>query len=230
MNKYYEGNEKLLVSVDCIVLGFERNKLKLLIGKRKVEPGAGEWSLYGGFVRSDEDLKDAAFRVLYECTGIKDIFMQQVGAFGLVHRDPGDRVISIAYCALINAHEYDDSLLEKYGLQWVYIDQIPPLFGDHKSMIDKALTLLREQLPVKPISIPLLPDLFTLSQLQHVHEAVLGEEIDKRNFRKKLKQLDYIEKTPYIDKVTSKRGAALYRFNVKVYKKIAKIKDKPFVL
>ena len=218
MNEYYKGEPKILVSVDCIVLGFENKKLRLLVGKRKVEPGSGKLSLYGGFVREDESLKQAANRVLCQCTGIKDIYMLQVGAFGETDRDPGDRVISIAYCALINAPDYDRQLLEKNDLQWVDIDKIPELYGDHIAMVQMALSQLRKLLNRTPVSLSLLPELFTLTQLQHVHEAILGAEVDKRNFRKRIKQTDFIEKTSFIDKVTSKRGAALYRFNRQAFK------------
>ena len=217
MNKYYKGEPKLLVSVDCIVLGFENKKLQLLVGKRKVEPYSGKLSLYGGFVRENESLKEAANRVLYQCTGINDIYMRQVGAFGETDRDPGDRVISIAYCAPINVSAYDHQLLEENDLQWVDIDTLPELYGDHIAMVQMALSQLRKLLHKDPISFNLLPDLFTLTQLQHVHEAILGTEIDKRNFRKRIKQIDFIEKTNFIDKITSKRGAALYRINKQAY-------------
>ena len=218
MNEYYKGEPKLLVSVDCIVLGFEDKKLKLLVGKRKVEPRRGKLSLYGGFVRQDESLKEAANRVLYQCTGICDNYIRQVGAFGDIDRDPGDRVISIAYCALTNVADYDKNLLAKYDLKWVDLNKLPDLYGDHIEMVKLALAQLRKLLNTEPISFNLLPHLFTLTQLQHVHEAILGVEIDKRNFRKKIKLIDFIERTELIDKVTSKRGAALYRFNRKTYK------------
>ena len=217
MNKYYKGEPKLLVSVDCIVLGFENKKLQLLIGKRKVEPYSGKLSLYGGFVRENESLKEAANRVLFQCTGINDIYMQQVGAFGETDRDPGDRVISIAYCALINVSDYDHSLLEEHDLQWVDINKLPNLFGDHIEMVQQALKQLRKLINKDPLGFNLLPELFTLTQLQNVHEAIMGVEIDKRNFRKRIKQIDFIEKTQFIDKVTSKRGAALYRINKQAY-------------
>lgn len=217
MNKYYKGEPKLLVSVDCIVLGFENKKLQLLIGKRKVEPYSGKLSLYGGFVRENESLKEAANRVLFQCTGINDIYMQQVGAFGETDRDPGDRVISIAYCALINVSDYDHSLLEENDLQWVDINKLPNLFGDHIEMVQQALRQLRKLINKDPLGFNLLPELFTLTQLQNVHEAIMGVEIDKRNFRKRIKQIDFIEKTQFIDKVTSKRGAALYRINKQAY-------------
>lgn len=217
MNKYYKGEPKLLVSVDCIVLGFENKKLQLLVGKRVVEPYSGKLSLYGGFVREDESLKEAANRVLYQCTGISNIYMRQVGAFGETDRDPGDRVISIAYCALINVSDYDRKLLEENDLQWVDINNLPDLYGDHIEMVQIALSQLRKLINKDPLGFNLLPELFTLTQLQNVHEAILGIEIDKRNFRKRIKQIDFIEKTDLIDKVTSKRGAALYRINKEIY-------------
>ena len=217
MTKYYLGEPKLRVSADCIILGFKNNKLQLLIGRRPVDPGKGQWSLYGGFVQETESLTDAAKRVLQMYTGIHNLYMRQVAAFGEVERDPGDRVVSIAYCALINVDDYDNRLLDKYGLLWADLDKLPPLFGDHNEMIQLALFQLRKNISTEPFGFKLLPDLFTLTQLQHVYEAILGENIDKRNFRKRIKQIDFIEKTDLIDKTSSKRGASLYRFNKKIY-------------
>ena len=217
MTQYYREHSKVWVSVDCIVFGFENNQLKLLIGRRQMDPGRGEWSLYGGFVRDDESLDEAANRVLYSLTGLKEIYMKQVGAFGAVDRDPGERVISVAYCALINVNDYDDKLRQQYELEWADLGQLPKLYSDHNQMVSKAISLLRRRIKTEPLSFNLLPDLFTLTQLQHVYEAILGSPIDKRNFRKRIKQIDFIEKTELIDKKTSKRGAALYRFNKKAY-------------
>lgn len=217
MTQYYSEHSKVWVSVDCIVFGFENNQLKLLIGRRQMDPGRGEWSLYGGFVRDDEGLDEAANRVLYSLTGLKEIYMKQVGAFGAVDRDPGERVISVAYCALINVNDYDDKLRQQYELEWADLGQLPKLYSDHNQMVSKAISLLRRRIKTEPLSFNLLPDLFTLTQLQHVYEAFLSSPIDKRNFRKRIKQIDFIEKTELIDKKTSKRGAALYRFNKKMY-------------
>lgn len=217
MTGFYGEYSKVWVSVDCIIFGFDHDKLKLLIGKRKMEPGRGEWSLYGGFVAPDENLEDAASRVLLDLTGLKKIYMKQVGAFGAIDRDPGERVISVAYCALINVNDYDQSLLEEHDVQWVELEKLPRLYSDHNKMVNKAITMLRRRINTEPLSFNLLPELFTLTQLQHVYEAILGEEIDKRNFRKKIKTIDFIEKTDLIDKETSKRGAALYRFNKMMY-------------
>jgi hypothetical protein len=182
-----------------------------------MDPGRGEWSLYGGFVNANEDVDDAANRVLYDLTGIKKLYMKQVGAFGAIDRDPGERVISIAYCALINVTDYDDSLRKQYELEWFNLDEMPKLYSDHNDMVKKAIFMLRQRIKTEPLSFNLLPNLFTLTQLQSVYEAILGTNIDKRNFRKRIKTLDFIEKTELIDKLHSKRGAALYRFNKKTY-------------
>lgn len=217
MTSYYFEHQKVYVSVDCIIFGFDENKLKILIGKRQMDPGRGEWSLYGGFVATDESVDDAAHRTLYELTGMRNVYMRQVGAFGSVNRDPGERVISIAYYALINVRDYDDRLRQEHGVEWVDIESIPPLYSDHKQMVSKARKLMREKLRTEPIGFRLLPTLFTLTQLQRLYEAVNGEELDKRNFRKRIKEMDFIEKTELIDKKGSKRGAFLYRFNRSAY-------------
>ncbi len=214
---YYGIFQKAFVAVDCIIFGFEDRKLKLLLGKRQMDPGRGEWSLYGGFLRSDESVDEAADRVLMELTGLKHLYMKQVATFGAVDRDPGERVVSVAYCALINVKDYDRQLLEEHGVEWVELNQLPKLYSDHNEMVRKAITLLRKRINSEPLIFNLLPSLFTLTQLQHVYEAILGEEIDKRNFRKRIKQIDFIEKTELIDKLSSKRGAALYRFNKRMY-------------
>ena len=219
MTRYYSEHSKVWVSVDCIIFGFDHDKLKLLIGRRQMDPGRGEWSLYGGFVGPDESLEEAANRVLLNLTGLKKLYMRQVGAFGEIDRDPGERVISVAYCALINVKDYDESLLEEHGVQWMSLDELPQLYSDHNKMVKQAVSQLRKRLKTEPISVNLLPELFTLTQLQHVYEAFLGDELDKRNFRKRIKQMDFIEKTDLIDKTTSKRGAVLYRFNKRNYKK-----------
>lgn len=217
MTDFYKEHSKVYVSVDCIIFGFEANKLKLLIGNRRMDPGRGEWSLYGGFVKENESLDDAANRTLRDLTGLDNLYMKQVGAFGAVNRDPGERVISVAYCALINVKDYDNELREKHQLKWIDVEKMPRLYSDHNEMVRKAINLLRRRISTEPLSFNLLPELFTLTQLQHVYEAILGEEIDKRNFRKKIKTIDFIEKTDKIDKITSKRGAALYCFNKEAY-------------
>lgn len=218
MNEYYIEHQKILLSVDCIIFGFEDYQLKVLIGHRNMDPGRGAWSLYGGFVRNDESLDEAADRTLFELTGLHHVYMRQVGAFGNVDRDPGARVVSVAYCALINVKDYDRSLLEKHNVQWVNIDELPEMFSDHQEMIAKARKLMQVKMKSQPVGFELLPPLFTLTQLQRLYEAVQGAELDKRNFRKRIKEMGSIEKTRLIDKTGSKRGAYLYRFNEKTYR------------
>ena len=217
MTTFYSEFQKVLLSVDCIIFGFTDNKLKILIGKRNMDPGRGEWSLYGGFVRGDESLDEAANRTLFELTGLRKVFMQQVGAFGNIDRDPGERVVSVAYYALINVKDYDEELRKQHGVEWVDLNNIPQMYSDHNDMVRRARKLMRQKMKTEPVGFELLPSLFTLTQLQRLYEAVNGEELDKRNFRKRIKDMDYIEKTELIDKKTSKRGAALYRFNKKAF-------------
>ena len=217
MTKFYSEHSKVWLSVDCIIFGFDEGKLKILIGRRKMDPGRGEWSLYVGFVRSDEGIDDAANRVRYELTGLRNLYMRQVGAFGNVDRDPGERVVSIAYYALINVKDYDDHLRKEHGVEWVSFDELPQLYSDHNEMVDKALRMMRQKLATEPIGFRLLPSLFTLTQLQRLYEAVNGEALDKRNFRKRIFDMGCIENTGLIDKTYSKRGAYLYRFNNRIY-------------
>jgi ADP-ribose pyrophosphatase YjhB (NUDIX family) len=217
MTTYYSEFQKVLLSVDCIIFGFDNNKLKILIGKRNMDPGRGEWSLYGGFVRNDESLDEAAHRTLRELTGLRNIFMRQVGAFGNLDRDPGERVVSVAYYALINVKDYSERQRKQHDVEWVNIEDIPQMYSDHNEMVVKARKLMKQKMKTDPVGFELLPDLFTLTQLQRLYEAVNGEELDKRNFRKRIKEMDFIEKTDLIDKKTSKRGASLYRFNKKAF-------------
>ena len=216
---YYDNyaQEKMLVSVDCIIFGFDEGKLKILIGRRKYDPGRGEWSLYGGFVAAAESVDAAASRVLYELTGMRDVYMQQVGAFGHVDRDPGARVVSVAYYALINVKDYDEKLRVEHGVEWVDVEKMPSMYSDHQKMVARARKMMQDKLKTEPAGFNLLPPLFTLTQLQRLYEVVYGQELDKRNFRKRVKDMESIEKTELIDKKSSKRGAALYRFNDKIY-------------
>ena len=218
MEHFYNDHDRLLVSVDCIVFGFDEGELRVLMGKRKMDPGRGQWSLYGGFVGANESINDAARRVLYALTGLKDLYMKQVGAYGDVDRDPGARVISISYYSMINVADYDQAQQQEHDVAWVNIEQLTEMYSDHRKMVLKARRMMQEKISHEPIGFNLLPELFTLSQLQQVYEAVNGEEVDKRNFRKRIKEMDFIEKTDQIDKLTSKRGAYLYRFNEKAYK------------
>ena len=224
MTTYYNINPQFYVSVDCIIFGFDKGSLKLLLLKRNFEPAKGSWSLMGGFVQDGESVDDAAKRVLAELTGLENVYMEQVGTFGEVDRDPGERVISVAYYALININEYDRNLVQQHNAHWAEINEIPPLVFDHPQMVKQARIMLQKEASSEPIGFNLLPSLFTLFQLQSLYEAIYGEPLDKRNFRKRVADLNYIEKTDKIDKTGSKRGAALYKFNENAYRKAPKFK------
>ena len=224
MTTYYNINPRFYVSVDCIIFGFDKGSLKLLLLKRNFEPAKGSWSLMGGFVQDGESVEDAAKRVLAELTGLENVYMEQVGTFGEVDRDPGERVISVAYYALININEYDRNLVQQHNAHWAEINEIPPLVFDHPQMVKQARIMLQKKASSEPIGFNLLPSLFTLFQLQSLYEAIYGEPLDKRNFRKRVADLNYIEKTDKIDKTGSKRGAALYKFNENAYRKAPKFK------
>lgn len=224
MTTYYNINPQFYVSVDCIIFGFDKGSLKLLLLKRNFEPAKGSWSLMGGFVQDGESVDNAAKRVLAELTGLENVYMEQVGTFGEVDRDPGERVISVAYYALININEYDRNLVQQHNAHWAEINEIPPLVFDHPQMVKQARIMLQKKASSEPIGFNLLPSLFTLFQLQSLYEAIYGEPLDKRNFRKRVADLNYIEKTDKIDKTGSKRGAALYKFNENAYRKAPKFK------
>lgn len=224
MTAYYNINPQFYVSVDCIIFGLNEGELSLLLLKRNFEPEKGKWSLMGGFVQQNESVDTAAKRVLKELTGLENVYMEQVGAFGEVDRDPGERVISVAYYALINVDESDRKLVKKNNAQWINIHDLPELSFDHPAMIEKARELIRRKASLEPIGLNLLPRLFTLSQMQSLYETIQGETIDKRNFRKKVAEMDYIEKTEMIDKSSSRRGAYLYKFNNKAYSRDPRFK------
>jgi len=220
MHQYYQKEDRQLVAVDCIVFGFDKGLLKLLLFKRTLEPGSGKWSLAGGFLKRKESLIDAASRVLCKLTGLKDVFLEQLYAYGSPDRDPGERVISIAYYALIKVEDYNKDLVIENGAHWRAIENVPELLFDHGEMVEKALCRLRRIAKSQPIGFELLPDKFTLPQLQSLYEAIYQKEIDKRNFRKKILTMGLLDKLDEKDKSSSKKGAFLYMFNKEKYEEL----------
>lgn len=217
---FYQQEVQFYVAVDCIILGFNKNELNVLLYKRKFEPLKGQWSLMGGFVKSGESINEAASRVLTECTGIDDLFMEQVGAYGEVTRDLGERVISVAYYSLINMDKFSSEVLEEYNAAWVKISDLRNLIFDHAKMITDTLSILKRKAATRPVGFNLLPEKFTLPQLQSLYEAIYQTALDKRNFRKKLNSMDILEKLEEKDKKSSKRGAFFYTFNKEKYDKL----------
>ena len=152
MATYYDIHPKFHVAVDCIIFGFNKDGLSLLLLKRNMEPFFGAWSLMGGFVQNDESVDNAAKRVVREYTGLNEVYMEQVGTFGAVHREPEERVISVAYYALINIQDYDKKCVEEHNGYWARIDELPHLLFDHEEMIEKAREQMRRKASSAPIS------------------------------------------------------------------------------
>ncbi|WP_037317003.1 NUDIX domain-containing protein [Salegentibacter sp. Hel_I_6] len=213
----YQLEDKVLLAVDCIIFGFDEEDLKILLIKRDFEPEKGKWSLMGGFLKREENLNRAANRILFTLTGIEQIYMEQLYAFSEVDRDPAERTISVAYYALININEHNKALSEKYSAKWYSITELPELIFDHPEMISKAIRRLRRRISTKPIGFELLPEKFTMRQLQKLYEAILGEELDKRNFINKINALDILIKLKEKDMKSSRKGSFLYKFDAKNY-------------
>ena len=207
----YKSYPHFYVSVDCIIFGFVEGRLKVLIHQRPYAPGEGELSLIGGFVQTHESVDSSAKRILKEFTGLDNVYMQQLATYGEVERDPGERVISIVYYALINVDDYDSTLSDIHNAKWADVDSMPTLCFDHNDMVQKARQVVGETIKNEPIGSNLLPRYFTLSLLQTLYESILGTSIDKRNFRRSISEKDYIQATDMVDR-SSRRGATLYKF------------------
>lgn len=214
---FYREQDKFFVSVDCIILGFKDDKIYLLISKRKFEPLEGCDTLMGGFLRANESLDETVSRVVLEYTGIQNVFMEQVGTYGDINRDSGERVISIAYYALIDLELFDEELCKTHNARWEEIGKVKDLVFDHNKMLSDTLEILRKKTASQPIGFNLLPEKFTLPQLQSLYEAIYQTSFDKRNFRKKILEMDILEKQEDKDKSQSRKGAFYYTFNKEKY-------------
>lgn len=218
--KLYSNYKEHLVAVDSIIFGYDilEKEIKLLLIKRSFSPAKGKWSLAGGFVEPGESLDIAVCRVLLNLTGLRNIFMKQLYCYGEPDRDPGARVISVAYWALIKIKDIDRKITDKNGAHWQSINCLPELIFDHQRMVEKALSELRMQIKIKPVGFELLPEKFTLVQLLDLYEAIYQRSIDKRNFRKKILSMNILEKLEEKEKMTSKKGAYYYKFIKARYK------------
>ncbi|HEY5750747.1 MAG TPA: NUDIX domain-containing protein [Chryseolinea sp.] len=216
----YKSHRKVLAAVDCIIFGFDGNQLKALLIKRGFEPHKGRWSLMGGFIHDDEDADRAAVRVLNKLTGMDNIYMEQLHTFSQVDRDSAGRVISIAYFALINIADYSEQLQVEHEAKWFELSQLPDLVFDHTAMVLKAQESLREKVARQPIGFELLPNKFTLPQLQSLYEAIYETSLDTRNFSKRILALGVLNKLDEKEKKNSRRGAFYYVFDSIKYKNL----------
>ena len=210
---HYGDIPRFHVAVDCMIFSVIDGRLHILLVERDFEPEKGKWSLIGGFVTENESVDDAARRVLGELTGIRNAYIRQIGAFGDIDRDPGARVISVAYFALLNIKDIEN-LNDSGKVKWVDMEKLPALGFDHPEMIKKARLVMREKILTEALAFNLLPKYFTLTQLQKLMESVMGRKLDKRNFRKRIVDLPGLIMTDMIDKESSKRGARLYRYEL----------------
>ncbi|MDR1631446.1 MAG: NUDIX domain-containing protein [Dysgonamonadaceae bacterium] len=217
MIPYYQKEDKLHVSVDCIILGFKDGEINVLIIKRKFEPLIRERSLMGGFVRKNESLNETVSRVVAEYTGVENVYMEQVGAYGEVNRDPGERVISVVYYALIDMEQFDEKLEKQHNAEWININNVGTLILDHNRFLNDTIQMVRRRTASRPVGFNLLPEKFTIPQLQSLYEAIYQKILDKRNFRKKIFEMDILEKLDEKEKNRSKRGAYYYKFNKEKY-------------
>ncbi|MCY0970447.1 NUDIX hydrolase [Chryseobacterium wangxinyae] len=219
--KEYLSYPKHYVAVDCIIFGFDGENLKILLVKRDLEPKKGEWSLMGGFVDDKESSDEAASRVLNTLTGLKDIYLEQLNTYTEIDREPTARIMSISYYALINIAK-NININEQYSAKWFDFKDIPELIFDHEAMVRDAVLRLRRRATTRPIGFELLPEKFTMKDLQNLYEAIFDEKYDKRNFTSKINALDVLVKTSEKDRSSSKKGSFLYTFDEKKYnKKIA---------
>ena len=211
------------LTVDCVVFGFDESELKVLLIQRGLEPFKGRWALPGGFVRVEETLDEAARRELVEETGLKDVFLEQLYTFGAVDRDPRERVVSVAYYALVKLSDHRaKAATDAADAQWFTVSKLPKLAFDHAEILDTALTRLKSKVRYEPIGFELLPPEFTLSQLQHLYEAVLESDLDKRNFRKKVLGFELLVPLNETQMAGRHRPAQLFMFDAEKYEKLKK--------
>lgn len=216
MTKYLRQT-RMLVAVDCIIFGFDGQELKLLLVKRHIEPQKGNWSLMGGFVQPDESFESAAARVLHKLTGLEDVYMEQLSAFGNPERDPIERTASIAYFSLVDINKYIQQISHEYHAEWFPIKKLPEVIFDHQKMIEMAKEKLRYKAAFHPILFELMPEKFTLPQLQSLYEGIYDASLDKRNFSRKLLSTGLLVKQKDKEKESSKRGAFYYKLDRKKY-------------
>ena len=207
----YKIHPRHYVSVDCVILGYMDDEIKLLLYPRSFEPYKGKWSLLGGFVQENESADAAAARILKQTTGLEKIFLEQVGTFSDPQRDPEARVISVAYYALIRIDLHDEERVKENGAYWVPVRKLPHLIFDHQQMYEKALIRLQQQASYSLCGSELLPEKFTLIQLRKLYEAIFQKEFDPGNFRKKILSLGVLERLDDKDASESRKGAYYYK-------------------
>jgi 8-oxo-dGTP diphosphatase len=217
MNRY-PLQKHVLIAVDCIIFGFDGYNLKLLLIQRAFKPEKNKWSLMGGFVQQRESPGEAANRVLKQLTGLEGVYLEQLHAFGKPERDPVERTVSVAYSALINIQDYEKQISDDYHAEWFLLKDKPKLIFDHDEMVELAKKQLRYKAAFHPVLFELLPEKFTIPQLQSLYEGVYETVFDNRNFSRKILSTGLLIKQKQKDKLNSKKGAFYYKLDKKKYK------------
>jgi len=209
------------ISIDCVIFGFEQSVFEILLIKRARKPNKGSWALPGGFVKKGELIEDATKRILEVTTGVSNIYLEEVAVFDQVDRFPLWRVFTIGFFALISPEHYKLTTgIDTTEVKWFKVSELPELPFDHQHIIDVALTKLRTRVKYKPIGFELLPQKFTLPQLQSLYEVIIDKKLDKRNFRKKIMKMDLLRKLNEKDSNNKRRAAYLYKFDKHNYNKL----------
>jgi 8-oxo-dGTP diphosphatase len=211
------------LTVDCVVFGYDEAELRVLLIQRDIAPFEGRWALPGGFVHMNETLEQAARRELEEETGVANVYLEQLYTFGDVDRDPRERVVSVAYYALVGLPEHRvQAASDARNVAWFAVSETPRLAFDHERILETALARLKAKVRYQPIGFELLPGKFTLTQLQRLYETVLETPLDKRNFRKKILGMGLLEELDEIEQDVARRAARLYRFDKRAYRDLQK--------
>lgn len=201
---------KIAISVDCVIFGFENKELRILLIKSDLEEFEGKWSLLGDLVKVEEDLDSAPYRVLKQRTGLDDVFLQQVGSFGALNRHPSGRVITTAYYSLINIRNHKLKIMDN-EVHWHTLNNLKNLAFDHEQIIEACLQRLRVQVMDEPVIFNLLPEKFSLRELQDLYQAILGTKLDRRNFRKKIALKNWLDDLDEMEDDVPHRPGKLYK-------------------
>jgi|SRR5690348_1235280 8-oxo-dGTP diphosphatase len=213
---------RIALSVDCVIFGFDENKLKVLLIRSDLQKFKGKWSLLGDLVKPDQDLDQAAYQILKQRTGIDDVYLEQVRTFGQVHRHPAGRVVTVSYCSLINVQHHKLKILDN-ELHWHEIENVKDLAFDHQKIFETCYSWLQKRVQEHPLGLSLLPNKFSLRELQNLYEAILNIKLDRRNFRKKFFAMDFLVDMNEDEQNVPHRPGKLYKFDYEKYEKKKKV-------
>jgi len=209
---------RVALSVDCVIFGFDENKLKVLLIRSDLDKYRSKWSLLGDIVKQDEDLDDAAYRILKQRTGLDDVYLEQVHTFGKVKRHPAGRVVTVAYCSLINIQHHKLKILDN-ELHWHDVANVTDLAFDHNEIFETSLKQLQKRVQEHPLGFSLLQHKFSLRELQNLYEAILETKLDRRNFRKKFFAMDFLVDINEMEQNVPHRPGKLYKFDYEKYER-----------